>query len=385
MTLDQVESPEHDEVELSSEDGAVQALIKEARQRQRRRHVAVLGMALLVVVVVGAILFLTVGSSGTLMPTTISGMSGGAPGPVISQAGLARMSFTYRNSEVGGCIPDTNSPVTKGTGSINFVTHEVAYTTSTSGCQDLNRYAYAVQAQAEGRWINRVFYLGQAQLRNEPGRKVGNKYESTVQVPTGELAWQKLTGISLASSVGFAPLQDLLTSPWALSVITTVQGSTHGLGTDVIDGQRTTESAGTTTLGAVYEQFANILGGPVHGPEAFADLPSDTQLVPPASSIPISVAYWKNAQNQVLRLQATEQLYTGVYVDGSDVEEATQVPSYELTGMVAFPGKTSHPVALALRTLRPQSTFEITVNFSSFGLAPAISKPSGLIQPVLVR
>ena len=103
-------------------------------------------------------------------------------------------------------------------------------------------------------------------------------------------------------------------------------------------------------------------------------------VVPTAESVPITVDYWTTDKSQVLRIHVTEPLYTGVYQDGSDTENAIQVPTESPSAVVIAPGKPSPPVnalpTIPLKTLRQQSTFEMTLDFSSFGSAPDIARPN---------
>jgi hypothetical protein len=323
-----------------------QALIQEARRHQRRR-LAALGVAVLLVA--ATIAFLTLGRGGSASSTSSSPY--GPPASVIARAGLARIAFSYRDSTTGGCIPDTNSPVTSGTGSIDLVEHSLSFITVTRGCSDL------IPRQAKGaeRWIQGVLYTLQT-------------------APDGTAHWTVVPRRSLASVLGFNPLQALLNSPWALSVANLARRSEHRSGSTSINGEPVIKYAGVTTLLAVEGQLESVLDA-----KSISLAPGDdSSVVPTPDSVPISVALWTNQENQILRIQVTEPLYTGVYRNGSDTENAIQVPADTLSTVGLVPGK---PVPRAvpnvpLRTLRQQSSFEMTLSFSSFGSAPAIVRPT---------
>jgi hypothetical protein len=333
----------------TSERQELRALIEEARRHQRRRRLAVLGIAILVIA--GVVAYVTSGRGGPAHSTSSS--PHGPQAPVVTRAGLARISFTYRDSTTGGCIPDTNSQVTTGVGSIDLVGHSLAFTTVTRGC---NVTFSRRQEEEADRWINGVLYLAE-------------------QTPGGSTYWTSVPRSQIGSYLGFNPLQSLLTSPWALSVVNLQGGSEHRIGTGAISGQPVIEYAGVSTLLAVENELKSLVDT-----ESVTPTSSDHgPVVPTAGSVPISVDSWRNDKNQILRIQVTEPLYTGVYRDGSDTENAVQVPTAGLSAVAVAPGKPIPPVdavpTVPLRALRQQSSFEMTLDFSSFGSAPAIVRP----------
>jgi len=242
----------------ASEEQDLQALIEEARRHQRRRRVVVLGVAILVIVGVAA--YVTSGRGGPAHGTSSSPY--GPQAPVIKKAGLARISFTYRDSITGGCIPDTNSQVATGVGSIDLVGHSLAFTTVTRGCNvTFNRQ----QNEEADRWINGVLYLAE-------------------HTPNGSTYWTAVPRSQIGSYLGFNPLQSLLTSPWALSVVNLVGGSEHRIGTGAISGQPVIEYAGVSTLLTVEDELKSVVDT-----ESVTPTPSDhSSVVPTAGSVPIS-------------------------------------------------------------------------------------------------
>lgn len=335
----------------ASEHQDPRALIEEARRHQRRRLVS-LGVAVLLIA--GTTAVLTFGQGGSTSSTSSSPY--GPPAPVITRVGLARISFTYRDSTMGGCIPDTNTVVTTGTGSIDLVEHSLASTAANRGCADLvpSRGKGAERGEAE-RWIKGVLYTLQP-------------------TPSGTTHWSVVPRGRLASVLGINPLLSLLTSPWSLSVVTLARGSEHRSGTTSIEGQPVIEYAGVTTLLAVENQLNSVLDT-----ESIRLAPGDgSSLVPTSGSVPISVVFWTNEENQVLRIQVSEPLFTGVYQNGSDIEIAIQVPTETLSIVGLVPGKPIPRIVpnVPVRVLRQQSSFEMTLSFSSFGSAPAIVRPT---------
>ena len=212
---------------------SLRVLIEEARRRQRRRRLVLLAVAILLIA--GAATYVMNGGGGSSQNALSSPNGSGAP--VITRTGLAHISFSYRDSISGGCIPDTNSPVTTGAGSIDLVEHRLAVTTSTQGCNDISR----TQEQGGVRWIKGVLYTA--------GR-----------TPNGSAHWTAVPHSDLGSYVAINPIQSLLTSPWALSVETLAAGSEQRPHSAVMNGQRVTEHTGLTNLLAVQSQLRTVLG-----------------------------------------------------------------------------------------------------------------------------
>jgi hypothetical protein len=237
-------------------------------------------------------------------------------------------------------------------GSIDLIQHNLAFTTRTQGCGGV----FPGQQTESTRWFKGVLYVG----------------EST---PLGE-QWTAVAAGSLHLQVSHNPLRSLLTSPWMLSILNFVGSSERATGSAVIGGQRVTEYAGTTTVYAVEQQLASVL----HSGAIRRELIELGPLVPQARSVTISIDSWRNDKSQVLEIEATEPLYTGIYSGGGDTENAIQVPTETLSAVGLAPGKPLPPIKDIpkdpLQTLRQQSSFEMTVHFSSYGSAPAIVRPN---------
>ncbi len=135
-----------------------QDLFEEAHRRRRHRRLALFSVAIFVIA--GAATYLTSGPGGLARSTPSSPF--GSPAPVITRTGLARISFTYRDSEMGGCIPRTNTPVTTGIGSIGLIQHNLDFTTWGQGCKYAT-FPYdrlPEQQTGETRWFKGVLYVG---------------------------------------------------------------------------------------------------------------------------------------------------------------------------------------------------------------------------------
>ena len=219
-------------VEKDSEQPELQALIEEARRHQRQRRLVLLGVAVLLMA--GAVAYLASGQGGLAHGTSSSPY--GPPAPSITRAGLARITFSDRDSTMGGCIPDTNSPITTGVGSIDFVGHSLAVTTLTRGCNG----TFPSPQKGAVRWIKGVLYT------IEPA-------------PHGSVHWSTVPRTQLRTYLGANPLPSLLTSPWALSVVNLAGSSAHRSGSAVIAGQPVIGYAGVTTLLAVEAQLESVL------------------------------------------------------------------------------------------------------------------------------
>jgi len=132
-----------------SSDPDAQALIREARARQRKRRLG-FGVAVMLVAAVG-ISFGTGGfSSGGPGSSTV-----GPSGPVVARAGLARITFTSRDTRVGGC-----TPVSTGTGSIDLRNHAIAYVVRGVAPEAVGAFTGCGfgSSMGAGRWLGTTSY-----------------------------------------------------------------------------------------------------------------------------------------------------------------------------------------------------------------------------------
>jgi hypothetical protein len=321
-----------------------QALIREARSRQRKRRIGI-GVALALLAAV-AIYFGVGGFSSGGTPRTTPSSPFGPSGPTVARAGLARVTFTFRDTRQGGCIPASNTTVTTGTGSIDLKNNAVAYVERTIGCGQKPH----VQAN---RWLGTTLY-------------------TAFQGPTLHLPWKRVPN----AGYGLNNVQGLMTSPWALTIADLPGTVLNTAGPNAVNGKPATKYVGTTTLLAVQNELRKVFG-----PHAVslptAGLGITETYVPDPSVIPISLAVWRDSQGQILQITAIEPLYTGIYADGSDTENAEEVPTISaIENGVSGPGQPPATVQyLHLKTLRQQGAFEMTLTMSSYGLAPAVSVP----------
>jgi len=175
---------------------------------------------------------------------------------------------------------------------------------------------------------------------------------------------------------GLNDVQGLMTSPWALTIADLPGTVLNPAGPNRVKGERATKFVGTTTLLAVQNELRSVFG-PSAVSLPTAGLGSNETYVPDPGVIPISLAVWRDSEGQVLQITAIEPLYTGVYSDGSDTENAVEVPTISaIENGVSGPGQPPTTVHyLPLRTLRQQGAFEMTLTLSSYGVAPAIAAP----------
>ncbi len=335
-----------------------QSLIREARSRQRRRRIGI-GVAMTLIAAVGTYLGSGGFSSGGPFSSTF-----GPSGPIVARAGLARITFTSRSTRrVGGCIPASNAPVSTGTGSIDLRNHAIAYVVrgvepeavaAFSGCG-------SGPSMGAGRWLGTTFYTAGQGM---PWKKVSS----------GAKSWKAI------SDNGFNDLADLMTSPWALTMSNLPGSVLHAAGPSTVSGEPATKYVGTTTLLAVENEFRMVIGPSALPQPPLYRLSSANTFVPAPSAIPISLGVWQNARGQVLRITASEPLYTGIYSGGGATENAVELPAMTL-GLTSdkFAPSSQHPLAhtkvVRLKTLRQQNAFEMTLTLSSYGVAPTIAAP----------
>ena len=333
-----------------------QALIREARSRQRKRRIGI-GVAMTLMAAVGTYLGTGGFSSGGPFSSPF-----GPSGPIVARAGLARITFTSRSTRVGGCIPASHASMSTGTGSIDLRNHAIAYVVrgvepeavgAFSGCG----FGPSVGA---GRWLGTTFYTAGQGM---PWKKVSS----------GARSWKAI------SDNGFNDLADLMTSPWALTMADHPGSVLHVVGPSTVNGEPATKYVGTTTLLAVENEFRTVIGPSALPQPPRYRLSSGNTFVPAPSAIPISLGVWQNARGQVLRITAIEPLYIGIYSSGGGAtENAVEVPAITL-GLTGDNFSPSHPLAhtklVSLKTLRQQNAFEMTLTLSSYGVAPAVAAP----------
>jgi hypothetical protein len=311
-----------------------EALFREARQRRRRRRLALALSLTLAAAGIGIGLGLTQGGDPS-PPTSASAFSR----VVVSSTRSARtatMSFTYRDTSVGGCIPDTNAPISSGSGVVDYVQHATSTTMTTRGCQDLT------PSWLENYQTKMIQVGGETFQTQPPGH--GSPTSNT-------RPW-----LVIEAAPGPEPsLDSILTSPHMLDVLSALQGTVEPSGSVVLHGENVTKYAAHMTLASIY---STVSGG------APSQSVFGAPLVPAARSIVIPVTLWIDGANRLIRLQASEPLYTAVYADGSDTEGAAQAPAR---------GGLSE--ALGIRRLRQQSSLLVRIDLSNFGTAVNVSPP----------
>lgn len=312
-------------------DAAEQALFAEARRRRRRWWgYGIVAFAVLAGVAAGVGIGFGGGPPATPLPTSAQSFAG-----IVSArtraAGTAGLSFTYRNATVGGCIPDTNAPVTSGHGTIDFAHRAMSVAMVTRGCGNLMRVDGPVRET-----------------------QVGGKVFRTLPPGSGRPTSRARPWLLEAGAHG-ASLPGVLVSPHMLAVLDALAGNVKRVGPSVVHGVPTTIYEGQTTLAGFYRAVSGFFQVPAAA--------SGGSLVPSASSIRIDVTMWVDPAEQLVRLRAVEPLYTAVYANGSDEEGAAQADAVA-------------PGDLGVRTLRQQSSLTVTVGLGRFGSPATISAPS---------
>jgi hypothetical protein len=158
----------------------------------------------------------------------------------------------------------------------------------------------------------------------------------------------------LEGGTGVAYLPDVLTSTHMLDVVDALIGKVHRSAQADVHGVAATEYKTHMTLASFYA----AVSGSFSRPSSWSGM----ALIPSATSITIPVTMWLDPMNRIVRLQATEPLYTAIYTDGSDQEEAVQADP------VGSP-------SVGLRRLRQQSFSTTTVDIYDFGTAVHITAP----------
>jgi hypothetical protein len=308
-----------------------EALFKEAKQRERRRRfkfgvVALVALALIATGIVW-------GTRGGTPPAPIT-PSEFVPRAVQStlNAGSATFAFTYRNAIMGGCIPDTNVPVTRGHGTIDLSAHSADYAATTKGCR-------------EGTYTEKFRFVG------------GNVFEDVLGprgMPRPGFDPNAKTWAEISTKGLFGDLRDIMTSAKPLSIL---QAAPHGW--RVVDsGGAETEYANTISLAQLYREATRAIG-------PAAVLGNGSPVAPSADVIHISVRAWLDGAGRVVRISAAEPLFTAIYTDGGDEENAFQASTTAIDNF--------HPVTI--RRLKQQGSFDITDRFSAFGTGARIGPP----------
>ena len=308
-----------------------EALFKEAKRRERRRRLTCGLVGLLLVVLVAAAI--TWGTRSGPPPAPI------APSEFVPRAmqstlgaGAATFAFTYRDAVMGGCIPDTNAPVTRGHGTIDLSAHSADYAATTTGCR-------------AGTYTQKFRFVG------------GNVFEDVLGsrgMPSPVFDPYAKTWTELRPEGLFGGLREVMTSAQPLSIL---QAAPHGWRTVPSEGTDT-EYANTITLAQLYREATRTFG-------SSGVLGYSSPAVPSADVIHIAVRSWLDRAGRVIGISAEEPLFTAVYQDGSDEENASQVQTTTIDNF--------HTVAL--RRLKQQGSFEITDRFSAFGIEAHIGPP----------
>jgi hypothetical protein len=317
-----------------------EALFKEAKRRERSRRIRFAGVGLLLALVVTTGIIWGTRGGGRIVPISPQGFAHDAISAT-EASGSARFTVTDRHTTMGGCIPDTNTPVTRASGTVSFTKHTSAYVMSTVGCREVNH--------------------------SQTVRQIGNtSYENPPFIPVAQ-AWTKTSVVPFMDEI---PQRALLTTTHSLSILRIPSNDWSRIGSEQIGNTGTTEYANTITLA----QFdANIVR--LFGPKAISHPGPEA---PSASQIPISLHVWLDGQGRVVQVGIHEPLFTAVYQDGSDLEGAFQA--------VTLYTERSPAGSLAISRLRQQSFFEITLNFSDFGTPTSvIAPPRSQVFPYLTK
>ncbi|MDA8309745.1 MAG: hypothetical protein M0Z46_03885 [Actinomycetota bacterium] len=344
-----------------------EALFPEARQRARRRRVGaglVLAMLATFATLLGAGAF--GGSASPPPPTAASGFSRLVLAST-EAAGTAAVSFRYRDRIMGGCIPDTNSPINAGHGVLDFADDNAAFVETTTGCKDIT-------PQTSTRWrsIHGVAYV--TFPKNIPGGPT-----------SASRPWAALPATGPASVAADGELGGLIPLNEPLRLLAALQGHVRRIGRRELHGVATVAYAGHATLASV--EATNGFGRDL----APAPASKGARLEPAAATIPIQIEVWLDAADRVRQVVATELLYTGIYKGGSDMEDAAQVPTIETIGeghSLAPPtaGTTGVRIPhmrilhLPLVRLRQQSDLQLQLSIAGFGRpAHLVAPPSGRV------
>jgi hypothetical protein len=110
----------------------------------------------------------------------------------------------------------------------------------------------------------------------------------------------------------------------------------------------------------------------VNGFTDFSEPTSSVGLVPATAAISITAQFWIDAKGRLCQVRASEPLYTAIYQDGSDTEDASQAPA------IAQPSGKD----LTIRTLRQQGLAEVTVDLFDFGPKRIQVPSASLITPL---
>jgi hypothetical protein len=308
-----------------------EALFREAKQRERRRRFrfGVVTLVALALVATGIVW----GTRGGTPPALIT-PSEFVPRAVQStlNAGSATFAFTYRNAIMGGCIPDTNVPVTRGQGTIDLSAHSADYAATTTGCR-------------EGTYTQKFRFVG------------GNLFEDVLGprgMPRPGLDPNAKTWAEISTKGLFGDLPDVMTSAQPLSIL---QAAPHGW--RIVDsGGAETEYANTISLAQLYREATRAFG-------PAAVLGYGSAVAPSADVIHISVRAWLDGAGRVVRISAAEPLFTAIYTDGGDEENAFQASTTAIDNFHSVP----------IRRLKQQGSFDITDRFSAFGTGARIGPP----------
>jgi hypothetical protein len=330
--------------ELATATADAEALFREARQRRRRRRLGVALSLLVAAAGIGIGFEVTQGGSppATAAPPTshfpLPSSAAAFAAMVVSgtrSARIANMSFVLRVTAEGGCIPDTNTPVTQGAGVVDYAHHAAATTMTTRGCQNLG----APWSRVPTKTI-----------------QIGANVFETLPPGHGSPTSKKRPWVTEPADDSPPSLSAVMTSPEMLDVLSALSGQVERSGSVVIHGVQTTRYSAHMTLASFYSAMSNR-----------GSSNSSSGLVPPANTIVIPITVWVDAAHRLVRLQATEPLYTAVYEDGSDQELAVQAQAQGF----------SNGHFLGIRRLSQQSSSEVIVDLSNFGVPIHISPPSG--------
>jgi hypothetical protein len=317
-----------------------EALFREARRRERKRRIRFAGVGLLLALVVATGIIWGTRGGGRVVLVSPQGFAHDAISAT-EASGSARFTITDRHTTMGGCIPDTNTPVTRASGTVSFADHTSAYVVSTVGCKIVNH--------------------------SQTVRQIGNiSYENPPFITVAQ-AWTKTSVVPFMDEI---PQQALLTTAHSLSILQIPSNDWSRIGSEQIRNTGTTEYANTITLAQLDANIVKLFGAKAishPGPEA-----------PSASQIPISLYVWLDGQGRVVQVGMREPLFTAVYQDGSDSEGAFQA--------VTLYTESNPARTLAISRLRQQSFFEITLDFSDFGTpTTVIAPPKSQVFPYLMK
>ncbi len=313
------------------------ALIEEARRRARHRHLAVVLAAVLLASAAGSIGFMIAGGGAVASPPLATSAFARFVAAHTQAAGSADIAFRSGPRRQGGCIPASNAPIDTGTGTIDFAHQRLAASITTSGCQQRSS-------------TTSVRAFGDTTFEHLPP-----PYQ-----PGSPITISRPWVAGPFNSVGYASLEGLATSTTLLHVLRALSGPVTRDGTATIDGMRTNGFRSTMTLASFDTTMAQSLRPPTH---------AGTTLVPAATSITIHVRIWVDGHGHLVRLTATEPLFTAMYRGGASAT------GFQIPATTKSPGPGAAPQVEGITRLSATDNETFTLTLSHFGVRVRVAAP----------